>query len=100
MPLALSMAMMTFIKNTNHLASVRRQKCKVCGCPDKFDFHVPDAIWEKIVPSRYLNKVVCLGCFDKFAFEKQVDYSGSLEVLYFAGDRAVFKFTAVSAEAI
>jgi hypothetical protein len=100
MPLAISMGMMTLIKNTKRLAGVRRQKCKVCGCPDKFDFHVPDAIWEKIVPSRYLNKVVCLGCFDKFAFEKQVDYSGSLEVLYFAGDRAVFKFTAVSAEAI
>jgi hypothetical protein len=100
MPLAISMAMMTLIKNTKRLAGVRRQKCKVCGCPDKFDFHVPDTIWEKIVPSRYLNKVVCLGCFDKFAFEKQVDYSGSLEVLYFAGDRAIFKFTAVSAEAI
>ncbi len=92
--------MMTRIKETQNIARARQQKCKVCGCSDKFDFHVPDAIWEKVVPPRYRNKVVCLGCFDKFAFEKQVDYSDSLEVLYFAGDRAVFKFTAVSAETI
>ncbi len=94
------MAMITGIKGTTNIARAQRQKCKVCGCPDKFDFHVPDAIWQKIVPSRYRNKVVCLGCFDKFAFEKQVDYSDFLDVLYFAGDRAVFKFTAVSAETI
>jgi len=100
MPLAISKAMLTGIKDTNQMAGARRQKCKACGCPDKFDFHVPDATWEKVVPPRYRNKVVCLGCFDKFAFEKQVDYSDSLEVLYFAGDRAVFKFAAVSAEAI
>ncbi|HKA31781.1 MAG TPA: hypothetical protein VKH64_01100 [Candidatus Binatia bacterium] len=91
---------MTRIKDATHIARAQRQKCKVCGCPDKFDFHVPDTIWEKIVPPRYRNKVVCLGCFDKFAFEKQVDYSESLEFLYFAGDRAVFKFAAVSAETV
>ncbi len=77
---------------------VHQQTCKVCGHPDKFDFHVPDDLWRKVVPSPYHNKVVCLACFDEFAFEKQIDYSGSLEVLYFAGDQAVFKFQAVVAE--
>lgn len=75
-----------------------QQTCKVCGCVDKFDFHVPDEVWKKIVPSRCRNKVVCLTCFDRFAFERQIDYSDSLEVLYFAGTRAVFKFQTVSAE--
>ena len=92
--------MMTHVKDVNNLRGAQRQRCKVCGCPDKFNFHVPDEIWKKVVPPRYRNKVVCLGCFDKFAFEKQFDYSDSLEVLYFAGDRAVFKFAAISAEAV
>jgi hypothetical protein len=80
------------------LRSVRRQTCRVCRCRDKFDFHVPDEMWEKIVPTEYQNKVVCLSCFDKFAREKQVDYSDSLEVLYFVGEQATLKFQAVSAQ--
>lgn len=76
----------------------QRQKCKVCACPDKFNFHVPDAIWKLVVPARYQNKVVCLDCFDDFALEQQIDYANSIEVLYFAGDRAVFKFQTVSAQ--
>ena len=85
---------------SGRLNGAQRQKCKVCECQDKFDFHVPDNIWKEVVPPRFRNKVVCLSCFDKFAFEKQVDYAESLDVLYFAGDRAIFKFETVSAEAI
>lgn len=84
--------------NAYHFEGSQQQTCKVCGALDKFDFHVPDDVWKKVVPARYQNKVVCLPCFDKFAFERQVDYSDSLDVLYFAGDRAVFKFQIVSAE--
>jgi len=69
-----------------------QQKCKVCGCRDKFDFYVPDYIWQRVVPSLYQNRVVCLACFDDFAQKKGVDYSTSLERLYFAGDRASFQF--------
>jgi hypothetical protein len=43
-------------------------------------------------------KVVCLDCFDSFASEKQIDYSDSIEMLYFAGDKAMFRFKAVSAQ--
>jgi hypothetical protein len=78
----------------------QRQTCKVCGCSDKFDFHVPDEMWKRVVPSRYQNAVVCLDCFDDFALEKQIDYSNSIDVLYFAGDRAVFTFQTVSARAV
>ncbi len=93
------MARVTNMKS-HRFDGAQRQKCKVCGCPDKFDFHVPDAVWKKVVSPLYRNKVVCLGCFDKLAFEKQVDYADSLDVLYFAGDQAVFKFQTVSAEAV
>jgi hypothetical protein len=88
------------IKNGVKPGISQRQNCKVCGYADKFDYHVPDAVWKEIVPEAFHNKVVCLGCFDKFAFEKDVDYAEALDVLYFAGDRAVFKFEAVLAERV
>lgn len=68
-----------------------RQTCKVCGRPDKFDFHVSDGIWFAVVPSAFQTKVVCLACFDDFAKQKEVDYSTSLQVVYFAGDKAAFE---------
>jgi hypothetical protein len=52
---------------------------------------------EQIVPVEYQQGVVYLECFDRFACEKQIDYSDSIEVLYFAGDKAAFKFQTVSA---
>jgi hypothetical protein len=87
-------------KKFDHCEGSQRQKCKVCGCLDKFDFHVLDAVWRKIVPTRFRNKVVCLACFDEFACRKRVDYAEYLEALYFAGDRAMFKFAPIAAENI
>jgi hypothetical protein len=74
-----------------------RQRCKVCRCEDKFDFKVPDEVWNEVVPVKYRHKVVCLKCFDHFAFSKRVKYSGSLSTLYFAGDQAALRFQLVSA---
>lgn len=87
-------------KNSAPCDGSQRQKCKVCGCSDKFDFHVLDTVWRKVVPTRFRNKVVCLACFDEFACRKRIDYAGYLEALYFAGDRAMFKFHPVAAENI
>ncbi|MGH7930582.1 MAG: hypothetical protein ACREQV_22660 [Candidatus Binatia bacterium] len=78
----------------------QRQTCKICECSDKFDFHVSDDLWEKVVPARYRKNVVCLDCFDDLAFHKKIDYAGSIDVLHFAGDRAVFRFRKVSAQTI
>ena len=77
-----------------------KQTYKVCGCTDKFDFKVPNRLWKKVVPVEYQNKVVCLECFDELAFEKGVDYSDFIDVLYFAGDQATFKFQAVEAQGV
>jgi len=63
-----------------------QQRCKVCGCRDKFNFNVDDEIWQKVVPEQYQNRVVCLACFDDFAKEKEVDLTTSVQELYFAGD--------------
>lgn len=74
-----------------------RQRCKVCGCRDKFNFYVPDELWEKVVPPRYRNRVVCLACFDDFAKQRGVDYATSLKTLYFAGDGACLELGVMTA---
>lgn len=68
-----------------------QQRCKVCGCRDKFDFHVPDQVWKEIVPQKYQNRVVCLACFDDFASKKGADYSASIELLCFAGNKTAIQ---------
>ena len=65
-----------------------RQTCKVCRYKDKFNFHVPDSVWNQIVPENFRNSVVCLGCFDDFAVNKNIPYAANLDHLYFAGDAA------------
>ena len=82
--------------------SCEHQTCKVCGHRDKFDFHVPDDVWEAVVPPKYRNRVVCLSCFDNFALARQVNYAPHLAIsLWFAGDAATFEFrvhTAIPAD--
>ena len=73
--------------------SLHRQTCKVCGCKDKFDFHVPETLWQRVVPESHRNQVVCLSCFDEFAYRQGIDYSGEVETLYFAGNAANLIFT-------
>jgi hypothetical protein len=75
----------------------QRQTCRVCECSDKFDFHVSDELWERVVPRLYQKSVVCLDCFDDFASKKCIDYSNAIDVLHFAGDGAIFKFRKESA---
>ena len=87
---------LTHIKG--HLRRFMRQKCRVCRCEDKFNFYVPDEVWRSVVPAEYQNKVVCLPCFDELARKAGIDYSDSIQVLYFAGSQATFKFQTVSAQ--
>ena len=70
-----------------------RKLCGVCGRPDKFVYHVPDDIWERVVPGVLKNRVVCLVCFDDLAAMRRVNYARHLTVrLRFAGDAASFEF--------
>ncbi|WP_158013856.1 hypothetical protein [Sphingomonas sanxanigenens] len=70
-----------------------RQRCRFCQRPDKFNFHVPDEIWGKVVPSAFDGAALCLFCFDAFAEARGVEYASSLGELCFAGDKAVFEFS-------
>jgi hypothetical protein len=80
------------------LKGFKRQHCSVCQCEEKFNFHIPDRVWKRVVPEQYQDCVVCLPCFDNFAREKDVNYSDFIEDLYFAGDKATVKFEVESAE--
>lgn len=70
--------------------SKQQQRCKECGLADRFNFNLPDEIWDAVVPIRLRNRVVCLSCFDGFAREKGIAYAEHLHILYFAGEAAVF----------
>jgi hypothetical protein len=75
--------------------SDQEQTCKNCGVRDGLNFSVSDSLWAKVVPTRLLNRVVCLACFDRFAARRGVDYHRHLRVLYFAGRQARFEFRVV-----
>jgi len=77
----------------------RRQKCKVCVQADGFNFHVPDELWQRIVPRRWQNRVVCLRCFDAFAKQMGIDYVPFLQDVCFAGDYRSFEVAIVPPKA-
>ena len=72
---------------------VVRKLCGAGGRPDKFEYHVPDDIWERVVPTALRNRSVRLVCFDDFAAMRRVNYARHLAVsLRFVGDAATFEF--------
>jgi len=82
------------------LKGFRRQRCRVCECEEKYNFHVSDEIWEKVVPKQFQTRVVCLSCFDNFARQRDVDYSHSINDFSFVGDKAAVEFEPKSAQDI
>ena len=47
------------------------------------------------MPPIFRTEVVCLACFDGFAFRNGIEYADSLDVVCFAGDGAAFEFEVV-----
>lgn len=66
------------------------QRCKVCGQTTGYCFQVPNDVWAAVVPRRWVGLVVCLWCFDRFAKEREVDYSTSLSDMIFIGEKGNF----------
>ena len=75
----------------------QRQTCKACRCADKFNYYVPDSLWEEIVPKQLQEGAVCLECFDKFASERGIKYADALGSVYFAGEKAAMELKVVHA---
>lgn len=66
------------------------QRCKVCFAADGFDFHVDDETWKLIVPVALRSHVVCLSCFDTFAYRRGCAFV--VETITFAGDMFSMEF--------
>lgn len=37
--------------------------CAVCGCDEKYTYHVPESLWRKVLPKPLWESVVCAKCF-------------------------------------
>ena len=48
----------------------QQQRCKVCGYRDKFDFHVDDETWARVVPEENIRTGSVLGLLRRFCNEK------------------------------
>ena len=67
------------------------QRCKLCGKADGFNFNIDDDVWERVVPKEYVDRVLCLPCFDSLASLRGIDYSNAIDAeFFFAGQAASF----------
>lgn len=48
--------------------------CKKCMKPNKIGFHIDDDVWNKIVPKKFKNKVLCYYCFEEYSFNKKIAF--------------------------
>ena len=67
--------------------------CKHCGKYTELDFDLPNDVWLSVVPEKYRTLVLCLTCFDGFAFEKNIQYVRHIRKLYFSGTMAAADFS-------
>lgn len=63
-----------------------QQTCKRCGAVDKFNFHVPDWLWNWVA-NTWSNNVLCLACFDDLATKTNTDWIKEVTHVCFAGDQ-------------
>ena len=60
-------------------ACVSREICKICYHVNAVGFHVPDRIWEAIIPRKFQRGVVCLSCFTRLGDEKIVAWDDDIQ---------------------
>lgn len=44
-----------------------REICADCGRVSPVGFHVPDEVWEAVLPDEYRHEVLCIMCFARRA---------------------------------
>ena len=70
----------------DRIRSWKGEVCKVCGQPSPFGYDVPDELWRRVVPEEFRDGgIVCLGCFDWFAWRKGINYLPEVRELHYAG---------------
>lgn len=56
-----------------------REICKCCGQISAVGFYVPDDVWRICVPEFWINRVLCLSCFTRFADEQLVQWDKKIQ---------------------
>ena len=74
------------------LRDPQQQTCKMCGQPEKFDFHVPDDVWRAVVPEAFQHYAICLYCFDEEAAANGIQFAADLQYVCFTGRAASVEF--------
>ena len=59
----------------SHGKDKSKGRCKRCGRSDGIFFEVSDSDWITVVPVDFLDKHLCLTCFDKLAYAKNYAYT-------------------------
>lgn len=78
----------------DRIRSWQGEVCKHCGQPNHIGYTINDDIWKEALPEELYDSVVCLGCFDWFAWKKGIkNYISFIRLLYYTGrnDTAVFE---------
>ncbi len=57
---------------------VSREICKICYHVNRIGFHVPGAVWSRVVPPHLVDHVVCLDCFTSLADEKLIPWDSDI----------------------
>jgi len=57
-----------------------RELCRACFRTNPVGFHVPDAVWRRVVPPQLQGEVLCLDCFAHLADEKLIAWDLDIEL--------------------
>lgn len=57
-----------------------REICALCHEVSGVGFSVPDEIWKAVVHRYYLESIICLRCFTRWADEKSVKWDKGIEL--------------------
>jgi hypothetical protein len=59
--------------------------CSRCDQRPKFDYHVDDDFWRKVVPQDERTSVICLPCLDRLVEELGMEVGQHLRQVQFTG---------------
>lgn len=59
-----------------------RMTCSICGNVHKFDFEVPNEMWQEVIIERFQKSPVCLECFTTRADERLLKWDEFLKITF------------------
>ena len=59
--------------------------CALCGRSVVWDYHIPDGMWQSVVPQQHRRGVICLECLANLPGVTGAMLAGALEFVQFTG---------------